>query len=181
MSVNTIFSKRFAELMKENKDTQVQIARDLHISQQAVSGWKTGKYVPDKDSLIAISDRYHVPVDYLLAEDETKAEREKQKMYLYQNFVINYIIRTCLDAFTANPQYEVSVSFRAYWGFSMRFPDGCDSYDNNNCIVCFNFGNEKYTIDGNFFDFLKFIIREEIEDNTVKIVSENERTEETNF
>ncbi|BDZ32201.1 helix-turn-helix domain-containing protein [Lactiplantibacillus sp. WILCCON 0030] len=46
--------------------TQVQLARQLFVTTQAVSKWKTGKAVPSIDNLLALSGFYNVSLDELI-------------------------------------------------------------------------------------------------------------------
>ena len=50
--------------------TQEQLAEQLQVSRQAVSKWESGQAVPDADKLPAMSDLFHVTIDYLLKPSE---------------------------------------------------------------------------------------------------------------
>lgn len=46
--------------------TQKQVANILHVSRQTVSNWERNVSSPDLESLVSLSDLYHVSVDNLL-------------------------------------------------------------------------------------------------------------------
>lgn len=50
---------------------QVELAKALSVSQAALSGYETGKYEPDFETLKKIADYFSVSVDYVLGRDET--------------------------------------------------------------------------------------------------------------
>lgn len=52
--------------------SQFVFAEKLHISRQTVSKWELGVSYPEIDKLIAISDLFHVSIDYLLKDTEEK-------------------------------------------------------------------------------------------------------------
>ena len=60
------FTKRFNELLKTSNKTQVQIAKEIHVSKQCVSDYKSGKSFPSLDTLFLICHSLEVSADYLL-------------------------------------------------------------------------------------------------------------------
>lgn len=60
---------RFRELRKKSEYSQDKLASLLNVHQTAVSQWELGKSFPDVNTLIKLSDLYHVSVDYLLGKD----------------------------------------------------------------------------------------------------------------
>ena len=63
-------SEKILKLRKANNMTQEQLAEQLQVSRQAVSKWESGQAVPDADKLPAMSDLFHVTIDYLLKPSE---------------------------------------------------------------------------------------------------------------
>ena len=63
-------------LRKEKRLTQMQVAEEIKVSRQAVSGWETGTVVPSIENLKSLSILYGVPVDHLLNE-EINEENER--------------------------------------------------------------------------------------------------------
>ena len=70
-------SEKIYELRKKAGLSQEQLAEQLGVSRQAVSKWESGKAVPESDTLITISNYFHVTLDYLLKENDT-AEPESE-------------------------------------------------------------------------------------------------------
>ncbi len=59
-------SEKILKLRKANNLTQEQLAEQLQVSRQAVSKWESGQAIPESDKLPALSDLFHVTIDYLL-------------------------------------------------------------------------------------------------------------------
>ncbi|WP_025021973.1 helix-turn-helix domain-containing protein [Ligilactobacillus hayakitensis] len=60
---------RIKELRKEKGLRQSELATTLHVSQQAVGSWETGRTVPGADTLNVLADYFNVTTDYLLGRD----------------------------------------------------------------------------------------------------------------
>ena len=58
-------SEKILKLRKANNLTQEQLAEQLQVSRQAVSKWESGQAIPESDKLPALSDLFHVTIDYL--------------------------------------------------------------------------------------------------------------------
>ncbi|MEM1485747.1 XRE family transcriptional regulator [Oscillospiraceae bacterium PP1C4] len=67
-----MFSERLKALRKECKITQVALAEQLGISQQAVGKWETGRSTPDPMTLRKIADIFGVSTDFLIGRDTTE-------------------------------------------------------------------------------------------------------------
>ena len=57
------------ELMEAKGITGVQVARALNISKAAVSGWVTGRTIPDSAKLPALADLLECSIDALYGRD----------------------------------------------------------------------------------------------------------------
>ncbi len=55
-----------AEVRKDHGDTQVDLAKKLHVTVSAVRTWEQEKSSPSQEILVAICRLYHVSADYLL-------------------------------------------------------------------------------------------------------------------
>lgn len=72
-------------LRKEKGLTQMQVAEEINVSRQAISGWETGAVVPSIENLKSLSVLYGVPVDHLLSREgerlptETTEEKESKE------------------------------------------------------------------------------------------------------
>ncbi|MBQ7005598.1 MAG: helix-turn-helix domain-containing protein [Clostridia bacterium] len=67
-----------AELRKENKLTQKELAAKINVSDKAVSRWETGKGYPDVTSLVSLSEYFGVSVNELLAGKRLSIENIKE-------------------------------------------------------------------------------------------------------
>ena len=69
------FSEKLKDLIEESGKMQKEICKDLNISKQKLSKWKTGYCEPNLDDLIMLALYFDVTVDFLLGlEDETGAK-----------------------------------------------------------------------------------------------------------
>lgn len=57
---------RLRELRKKRKISQLKLAMDLHINQNAISRYETGEREADYRTLILLADYFDVSIDYLL-------------------------------------------------------------------------------------------------------------------
>ncbi len=67
-----------AELRKEKKLTQKELAEKINVSDKAVSRWETGKGYPDVTSLASLSEYFDVSVNELLAGKRLTVEDIKE-------------------------------------------------------------------------------------------------------
>ena len=58
------------QIRKKKRYSQLKVAMDLNISREALSYYETGKRNPDLAMLIAMSDYFHVSIDYLIRGKE---------------------------------------------------------------------------------------------------------------
>ena len=66
------FGKRFKELRKLNKLTQIQVATKLGIKQSNISDWENNVSRPEYENLIALSKLYDESIDYMLGVENNK-------------------------------------------------------------------------------------------------------------
>ena len=64
------FSEKLYDLRKKGGLSQEQLAEQLGVSRQAVSKWESGKAIPESDTLVSISEYFHVTLDYLMKEND---------------------------------------------------------------------------------------------------------------
>lgn len=67
---------RIRELRKIKKISQQTLANYLGITQATLSGWETGKYEIDNESLSKIADYFHITTDYLLGRENLNIEKD---------------------------------------------------------------------------------------------------------
>ncbi|MCH5186796.1 MAG: helix-turn-helix domain-containing protein [Oscillospiraceae bacterium] len=65
---------RIKELRKELKLTQVELSSLLGVTQATLSGWETGKYEADNESLIRLSELLNASIDYILGRSDVRLE-----------------------------------------------------------------------------------------------------------
>lgn len=63
---------KIQKLRKEKEMTQAELAEKLLVSRQAISKWENGIVMPDIENIIAISELFSVPVDYLVKNNDSK-------------------------------------------------------------------------------------------------------------
>lgn len=79
--------KQIQNIRKENGLSQEQFGQKFHVTRQTVSNWENEKSYPDLQTLIDISDNYHISMDKLLKEtpkmiegfDRAAIEAKKRK------------------------------------------------------------------------------------------------------
>lgn len=81
---DSIFAKRFRDLIEERNDTQNKISTTLHISRQTVSMYYNGQTIPTADKLRQLAEYFQVTSDYLIGlTDEPSPDIEKQMIYRF--------------------------------------------------------------------------------------------------
>lgn len=73
--------QKIAELRKERKLTQEQLAEQMHVSSQAVSKWENDLSIPDLTTLVQLTDFFQVSLDEI-------ARPQKEQTVRYQNEVV---------------------------------------------------------------------------------------------
>lgn len=57
------------KIRKEAQLSQEEFAEIFHVSRQTISNWENAKSYPDLETIVKISDRFHISLDVLLKED----------------------------------------------------------------------------------------------------------------
>ena len=65
------------DLRKQRKISQTELAKILHVSQQTVTAWETGKAEPSSSAISSLADYFNVTTDYLLGRPEKKDDDAK--------------------------------------------------------------------------------------------------------
>lgn len=68
-----MIGQRIRDLRKQRKMSQTELANILHVSQQTVTAWETGKAEPASSAVSNLADYFGVTTDYLLGR-ESKAD-----------------------------------------------------------------------------------------------------------
>ncbi len=61
-----MLGNKIKKLRRRKKVTQVQLAKHLNVTPQAVSKWEKGLAYPEITQLVPIADYFSVTVDFLL-------------------------------------------------------------------------------------------------------------------
>lgn len=67
-----MLGERIYELRSARNISQVELARQLHVSKQTVSNWENNNILPSVEMLIKLSDYFAVSTDYLLEKNNRK-------------------------------------------------------------------------------------------------------------
>lgn len=70
--VSTLIGEHIRELREQSGMTQSDLAKRVHTSRSSVQAWECGANYPSIDSLILLSQVFHVSTDYLLAVSKNK-------------------------------------------------------------------------------------------------------------
>lgn len=85
------FRDRFCELTNESGKTTVEVAKDLHVSNQTVSAWRIGVRSPKEPTIIAIANHFNVDVAWLMGFDVQK-EKEKPSIVIPNSDLFKKVI-----------------------------------------------------------------------------------------
>lgn len=66
------FSDRLRGLRAETKLTQAEMAAVIKVSRTAYSNWEGDRATPDPKTLVELAEFFHVSVDYLLGNTNTR-------------------------------------------------------------------------------------------------------------
>lgn len=85
--------ENLANLRKEKKLTQLELAEKFSYSDKAVSKWETGETLPELDVLYQLCEFYGVTLDYLTHEGN---KEEKKEFVKKGSADVNNVAITCL-------------------------------------------------------------------------------------
>ena len=66
------FQERFSQLVEESGKSLLKLSKELHMSNQALSTWKTGLRSPKMPTIMAVAEYFGVNVEWLLGFDVVK-------------------------------------------------------------------------------------------------------------
>ena len=61
---------QLVKIRKEHKMSQEDFAEIFHVTRQTVSSWENSKSYPDIETIVKISDYFHLSLDILLKGDQ---------------------------------------------------------------------------------------------------------------
>ena len=83
-----ILANNIKELRKQKRLNQVELAKQLNVSQQTVGAWETGRAIPGSDTLDILADFFDVSTDYLLKDNNEKESNSSTKKHHF-NFSLS--------------------------------------------------------------------------------------------
>lgn len=83
---------KLIKLRKDNSLTQDELAEKLYVSRQTVSNWENGKFYPDIETLILISNTFNIPLDDLLKADKNVVIDIDKKIKSHKKLKITIIL-----------------------------------------------------------------------------------------
>ena len=98
------------DLISKKGIEQQQFAKDIGVTKQAISEWKSGKTQSYKKHISRIAEYFNVSTDYLLNNDNIKVYDEHDNIV-----VIDDETRDIIDSLRTNPEMKIlfSVSKKA--------------------------------------------------------------------
>lgn len=83
---------KLIKLRKDNNLTQDEPAEKFYVSRQTVSNWESGKFYPDIETLILISNKFNVSLDDLLKSDKKVVKDIDKKIKSHKKLSIIIIL-----------------------------------------------------------------------------------------
>ena len=70
------------KLRQEKNMSQKELANKLQVAQNTLSYWESGKYEPDIDTIIKLSEIFNVSIDYLIKGENCPCSCKKKNILL---------------------------------------------------------------------------------------------------
>ena len=74
------FSEQIKQIRKDSGLTQEAFAEKVHVTRQAVSNWENNKNLPDIETLIVISQVFHISLDELILGGKEDMNKMTEKL-----------------------------------------------------------------------------------------------------
>lgn len=72
------FSQRIVTIRKQHKMTQEKVGELVNMSQRSVANWESGERCPSIPTLIELSKKFNVSIDYMLGCSDVPEKAKKQ-------------------------------------------------------------------------------------------------------
>ena len=82
--MNNILGARIRNLRENNGLTQLELSKQLNVSNTTLSQYESGQRIPSDDIKIKIAEFFKVSVDYLLGQADTKIKAAQYGLPLSQ-------------------------------------------------------------------------------------------------
>lgn len=89
--------ERLRRLRFENNLTQVEVAREISVTQQTYSRYEGGDAKPDSDTIVKFCNLYGVTADYLLGLDTAKPRIEPERVSRISDNDMDMIVERLLN------------------------------------------------------------------------------------
>lgn len=86
---------QLVKIRKEHKMSQEDFAEIFHVTRQTVSSWENSKSYPDIETIVKISDYFHLSLDILLKGDQEmilKISKEQKDNSKYKKIILSFSI-----------------------------------------------------------------------------------------
>ena len=102
----TTFKERFASLFDESDKTTIELAKELHVSNQTISAWKTGVRSPRDSTVYSIANFFGVNVEWLMgfAVDKYNPDKETES---WQDDPEIHIVSAMMETMTREQKQQV--------------------------------------------------------------------------
>ena len=71
------FQERFTQLVEESGMSLLKLSKELHMSNQTLSAWRSGVRSPKEPTIMAVADYFNVSFGWLMGFDVIKKENRR--------------------------------------------------------------------------------------------------------
>lgn len=90
------FSQRIVTLRKQRKWTQEKLGELVNMSQRSVANWESGERCPSIPTLIELSKKFNVSIDYMLGCSDVP-EKAKEQPAVHDGELLSEVISRIQD------------------------------------------------------------------------------------
>lgn len=87
------FAEKLKALRQKNNMSQEYVAQQMNVARSTIAGYETKNRQPSHEKLVAFSDLFHVPVDYLLDgtySDSISLDEARTDSLAARNLLLRY-------------------------------------------------------------------------------------------
>lgn len=151
--------KSIIEIRKKNDMTQEEMAERYHVTRQTISNWENGKSYPDLETLVNISEDFHVSLDVLLKGDrkmvsEITKEQKHGKRFEWKIVigVLAGVVLVMASLYLLNNKTTPLVPEEYQVEVNKVMLENVSIDDENRVAVYKDADNEKYMFEGDEYD-----------------------------
>lgn len=89
--IKEIVKQNLIKFRKQNKLTQIELAKQLDYSDKAISRWETGETTPDIETLEKLANVYGVQITDFFSEKEVEKPKESVGLSRVNKFIITLL------------------------------------------------------------------------------------------